>query len=668
MEPNYNMYEMSSVHHIGRIYEKYVPAEHRHNLGQYFTHPSLADFVNCFCIKNDSDKVLDPSCGLGIFLLRAYHRFKYLNPKKNTQKIIDQLWGVDIERLPAQLTAINVAKLFRKESEKIRNHPAIFCQNFFNLHPMTTFSVHDLDGVVREKSFPLFDAIVGNPPYTRQEEIRKELTGSKRKIATIIKENCKVDLPRRASLYAYFLVYSLRFLRKGGRLGFIIPSTWLNNEYSTRLQREILSNTRIIALVESQVERWFSNANVSTMIIILEKNLDYEENFHNSVKFVQLKKPIIQKGEEQRFNYFNKLVNHIESSNGYFENVNLRIFNVLQSKLWEKGFSTKGSKNKKNTWIKYLRAPKIYFTILEKAGSKLIRLGEIANISFSIKSGANKFFILTKEQILNEGIEDEFWNNKASTGQLIANKIICSLRETKAVKINVNRLTKHIILTNKTKRELKNTNFLKYVLKGEQRQLHKRRTCAAHRPEWYCLRPNPPAILLYAQRMGDRFLVPLVEKAIFVNKNLHSIIPNEAIDTQVLAAVLNSSITHLFHELNGRLLVGAQNVIDSDIRVVKSLQILDPRPILQDPELREQLVKAFEKYSSEKIEHSFKELGTNEPEMVNLMQIKPHKLALDTVLFDYIGLKSEDVKQVYAAIIERIASRKQKSENRKSKK
>lgn len=43
---------------------------------------------------------------------------------------------------------------------------------------------------------------------------------------------------------------------------------------------------------------------------------------------------------------------------------------------------------------KYLRAPDIYFTILEKGRDKLVRLGDIAEVRFGIKTGANEFFYL----------------------------------------------------------------------------------------------------------------------------------------------------------------------------------------------------------------------------------------------------------------------------------
>ncbi|MFX0206696.1 MAG: class I SAM-dependent DNA methyltransferase [Candidatus Hodarchaeota archaeon] len=667
------MSEINSTYHRGRIYENYIATEHRHRLGQYFTHPSLTEFINGFCINDKTNYILDPSCGVGIFLISAFHHLKRLNQNLPYNKIIDRLWGVEIERIPAQDALINLRKLVMKQTKSDKIYPNIINQNFFDLKLDTNLSIILPDGAIHKKSLPLFDVIIGNPPYTRQEEIRKGLTGSKRDISIIVQKNCKVDLPRRSSLYAYFLAYSLQFLRDKGRLGFIIPSNFITNHFSIILQQELLLKTKIIACIESQVESWFHDPSVNTMIIILEKNNNIHENLSNSVKFVQLKKSIIRANSEPDFTSIEKLIDRIENTNKYDNNAELRIFNIPQQELYKEIIQLNESRNKKsnssaiNSWAKYLRGSPIFFKVNKKAEKKLVPLGSVVNTRFSVKTGANKFFILTKEQIEQEGIEKEFWTHKTSTGQLKPNKIINSLRESKSVRVNPTLLTKYILLTKKTKKELEGTNFLKYVLKGEEKGFHKRKTCATHLPDWYCLKPDFSALILYAQRMGDRFLIPLIEKNIFVNKNLHSIMPHEDIDVQVLGAILNSSITHLFHELNGRLLIGAQNVIDSDIRVINALPILDPRPITQNLTLRDKLIKAFEVYSLEEVEHIFKELGTENPEKINLMNIKPHKLALDTVLFDYIGLNSEDVKQIYASIIERVISRKQKSVNKKRK-
>ena len=90
------------------------------------------------------------------------------------------------------------------------------------------------------------DYVVGNPPYTRQEEIT-EITGKvsykesmidkalfegKRKLA---------DISKRAGIHAYFFVHGTKFLKDGGRFGFIVSNSWMDVDYGKGLQELFLN-------------------------------------------------------------------------------------------------------------------------------------------------------------------------------------------------------------------------------------------------------------------------------------------------------------------------------------------------------------------------------------------------------------------------------------------
>lgn len=59
---------------VGAIFERLIPAEERHILGQYFTSADVVDLILSFCLKGEKDVVLDPSCGAGTFLVRSYQQ------------------------------------------------------------------------------------------------------------------------------------------------------------------------------------------------------------------------------------------------------------------------------------------------------------------------------------------------------------------------------------------------------------------------------------------------------------------------------------------------------------------------------------------------------------------------------------------------------------------
>ena len=55
-------------------------------------------------------------------------------------------------------------------------------------------------------------------------------------------------------------------------------------------------------------------------------------------------------------------------------------------------------------WGRFLRAPDIYFRIMREYGRRFVKLGEIADIRFGIKSGCDAFFML--RDVTNEVLEE----------------------------------------------------------------------------------------------------------------------------------------------------------------------------------------------------------------------------------------------------------------------
>ena len=146
------------------------------------------------------------------------------------------------------------------------------------------------------KKLPVFlpplDAVVGNPPYVRQEKIDKFL---KSKYAQAVADAFKgMKLSGRADLHCYFWPHAARFLKEGGYFGFLTSGQWLDVDYGFELQRWILENFKIIAILESSTERWFPDARVKTCITILQRCSDEDARRENPVRFVRFEKPLAE--------------------------------------------------------------------------------------------------------------------------------------------------------------------------------------------------------------------------------------------------------------------------------------------------------------------------------------------------------------------------------------
>ncbi|MFQ6074748.1 MAG: restriction endonuclease subunit M [Candidatus Bathyarchaeia archaeon] len=269
---------------IGRVYEDLIPEDERHRLGQYYTPPPIVDLIVEMAVKNPEDTVLDPGCGSGSFLVKSYNKLKELKLKENPlrqpwelhEDILDQLWGIDINQFPAHLAAINLAV---RNLDVLSRNIQVVVSDFFKvvphiLHEATETRVpllteiSTLDGKSLGVFPSLFDVVVTNPPYTRQEEM--EYKDRIREVALTYSDGSKIKLGAQAGIYAYFFTHSAKFLRNGGRMGYITSNTWLDVRFGRDLKKFFLDNFKILAIIEHDAGV-FEKANVDTCVVILEK-------------------------------------------------------------------------------------------------------------------------------------------------------------------------------------------------------------------------------------------------------------------------------------------------------------------------------------------------------------------------------------------------------------
>jgi hypothetical protein len=116
--------------------------------------------------------------------------------------------------------------------------------------------------------------------------------------------------------------------------------------------------------------------------------------------------------EKYRLDTIDKIIKTVMAHNELYENEDLRIYPKTQSELWDEGFDIEENRYTGSKWGKYLRAPQIFFTILQKGKGKLIPLKQIAKVKRGFTTGVNEFFYLTEAEIKKRGIEPEFWMHR----------------------------------------------------------------------------------------------------------------------------------------------------------------------------------------------------------------------------------------------------------------
>lgn len=642
---------------IGTLYEKLIPTDERKALGQFYTPPQIIDLIVRLCVRNSDDKVLDPGCGSGGFLVSLYDRLLSLKGKTETDEethrdLLSQIWGVDINKFPAHLATINLAiQNLDSESDQIN----IIKSDFFDLRGPTwrlvaPWTVTTLDGRREEVEMPLFDAVVANPPYTRHEDIPKK---QKKKIRTIsLKYGWEnVKLSGQAGIYTYFFIHGAKFLKEGGMMGMIVSNSWLDVRYGGDLQKFFLEHFKILAIIDSD-KRVFRDADINTVIVILEKaekKEDKEDRDNNLVKFIRLKTHM----------EIDEIIESIEEHNEYFNDERIRIYPKNQKDLWEEGLDDEKRVYVGSKWGIYIRAPDIYFKILEKGKDLFIPLGEVAEIRRGVTTGVNEFFYLpskhfdiredSEELILLDKktgkerfrIEREFWMHEENE-EWIPNHIIKSPRECASIIINPKDLKYRILMIHKRKNKLQGTKVLKYIEWGEQQGFHKRSTCAS-RSRWYDVGKRDPAQLNFNYLINEVGLT-FVGK-IFASDNFHEIHTSKEID-----AFLNSTLFWLFQNVIGRHSFGGG---------LLKIQVYELRkvPVLMCSSSGFQSIYLREQNSI------FTELGLdqNKPLFEQVPEPLSDRRKIDDAIFDIIGLSQEQRLEVYSSVANLIRRRSSKS-------
>jgi len=329
------LFSSMPVEILGSVYERFIgkevqaqgrgftlkdKPEVRKARGVYYTPRYIVDFiveetVGSLLHGRSPDEVgglriLDPACGSGSFLIRAYerimeHDLEWLQAHPKQQKpelcyrdadgnlqlttafkrqiLLNNIYGVDLDGQAIEVTQLSLylrmlqgetraTKVYEPEMYRddailppldrnikrgnslieagISQDPAALARYFaFDWHVQ-------FPGVFAQGGF---DAVIGNPPYGRlldkagEAYLRARLTA----------------LPSTRDVYVAFMEHGLGLLKPSGRLSMIVPSAWLGGPAYGRL-RGLLAETMLERIVVLPFDV-FRDAYIDTLIFVLRQ-------------------------------------------------------------------------------------------------------------------------------------------------------------------------------------------------------------------------------------------------------------------------------------------------------------------------------------------------------------------------------------------------------------
>lgn len=313
---------------LGTIYEQYLgnmlkqtpkrakleeSKTHRKEQGIYYTPSYIVDYIvkNTVgeYIKTHSPeeirkvRILDPACGSGSFLIRAYKELEaYWNNyyKKNkeisesartikqtkfdpqaesgtlefystkTEILMNNIFGVDLDPKAVEIAQLN---LLLQISERKRRLPLL--QNNIKIgnslidDPKVSNRAfkweEEFPGIIKNGGF---DIVIGNPPYVRIQNLAEnEIEYYNKAFKSAFKNY---------DIYLLFVEKSLKSLTFNGELGFIVPSKFVNADYGLGLRNLISESKSLHKFVDFKDIQIFGDATNYTSLLFLKKSENKE--------------------------------------------------------------------------------------------------------------------------------------------------------------------------------------------------------------------------------------------------------------------------------------------------------------------------------------------------------------------------------------------------------
>jgi type I restriction-modification system DNA methylase subunit len=355
-------------------FDRSIGQQKKQMLGQVFTPISIVDFISNQVISSETEIIIDPAAGTGVFLLRALKNSFDL--KYQVRKVIaiekDPLLSLICE------SAIIVFCKFRFQTTKCQ----VYNQDLFTTSSILKELHHEKNGAI---------TILMNPPYTRQELIPatekrfiRNCVSSTDIITNFRKRNTSFRISGQSSLYIYFLLFISEFLKPNDRMGLIIPNSWMDVKYGSMLQLFLLEHFYIDLIVSSRLEKLIPSVDVNTAIMTLQfkserQRLELRSSSHQ-VKFIWIN----SKDNLKQITSFG-IQKAISMSEG------AAFVPIKEGKLLLEP-----------KWGVFAKAPSAYLEFLEKADSDMKYLKDYTSVRRGFTTGANDFFYLGKPGKMNK--------------------------------------------------------------------------------------------------------------------------------------------------------------------------------------------------------------------------------------------------------------------------
>lgn len=518
---------------IGYLFEELVPQQGRQKLGQFRTPVDVSELMSEWLIDTGDETVLDPGMGAGVLTAKAFTAKQSHAPGAS----ISDMYGIDLNSLAVVMCSTALQLLDGGDQPHLR------ADDIMNANPETgsqRFSTGE------NYPLPSVDRVISNPPYSRHHELDDEY---KDWVNTVTSNEANIELSSLSPMYVYFYIHASEFLNQGGKLSYITPTEFLENNYGEGLKQFLLDNYTLDAFViYNGDDSLFDEAMTTSCISFMQKVSPDDEH---TTKFINVDtwpgKETIRDAIEDGLEG--------ETDWGY-------INPVKQSEL-----------NADDKWTTY--ADPVAITDV----GALKPLSSFATIKRGIATGANHFFAISDDTATEHNL-DTTWLKPLVRGANCVPNYDYTESDWESQRDNEEDVWL-LYDVDKPMWELQDTPVPEYLKYGKSQDVHETHLGKSRNP-WYVVDRRVPADILYTymNRDGGRFVYNRFG-ALNLN-NLHGMYLDgySDVETRALLAYLNSPFADSVVERNGRTLSSGLKKVEPN--ELKDVPAIDPKELEAD--------------------------------------------------------------------------------------